>query len=155
MGKFMKDNYSNKDYDFDIFSDDVGTDHRRDVRRRPPAKRPSKRSHRRRTRIRIMMVSGALLILLPFPLSPWIAPSAMRNASTPRCLIVSLSQVSGRRKRWGLSPRLSPTRFQTPRDACLTGRPTIPVRGWWACSVYLWRVPLIVRARRLVYVPFR
>ena len=66
MGKFMKDNYSNKDYDFDIFSDDVGTDHRRDVRRRPPAKRPSKRSHRRRTRIRIMMVSGALLILLLF-----------------------------------------------------------------------------------------
>ena len=61
----MKDNYSKHDYDFDIFSENDGYDDRRDVRRRPPA-RPSKRSHKRRTRIRIMMVSGALVILLLF-----------------------------------------------------------------------------------------
>ena len=62
----MKDNYSNKGYDFDVFSDDVEYyDDRRDVRRKPPL-RPSKRSHKRRTRIRIMLVSGMVLILTLF-----------------------------------------------------------------------------------------
>ena len=61
----MEDNYSSKGYSLDLFSDDADSNHRRQVRRQPP-RRPSKRSHRRRTKIRIFMVSAALFILFLF-----------------------------------------------------------------------------------------